>query len=729
MNAPDNGFGVFSHRFWPRFWVLLSFLTVFGAARADILLDTRYQYDAVGNLTGVIDGLNQTARTAWDPLSRLQTQTNPLNQTTTYGYDPSDAPARVQAPNGAVTTWSNDGFGQVRAEASPDRGATSYVYDPAGNWIQQTDARGARVETAYDALNRPIERRFYRPDQTLEATHRYTWDRAPRSLGRLDQLDAGPNALAFDYDLAGHVIARAYSRGAVTLAVHAQYDPTTGRLDSLTYPSGGVIQYRYDAAGRVSELTWDGQAIADQPQYTAFGAVRALRLANGLDHRRTYDTAGRIASYTLADEPVHITYDTAGRLTALTPTDPARHQQFSYDAADRLTGYQDAARTESYVYDANGNRQSRTQNGQLTAYQYLANSNRLQSINAGPITHDAAGNLTLDLTRQYAHDSTRRLTQLAQGALLTRYEYNGLGERVLKQVGADLCHFVYDEAGHLLGEYDSTGQPLAEYAWLGDLPVAYRVYRQVDGFTQTELYAVEADHLGTPRVLTDAGQHLRWRWTSAPFGDTPPEENPENLGTLTFNLRFPGQYYDAESGLHYNFFRDYDPQTGRYVQSDPVGLEGGVNTYGYVGGNPISRSDPLGLFWQRLVLICARNPPACVPLPPPTPPPNRPIPTTNDCGGPSDVPCLPPTLPIPIVKPVAPPDIPASNDECDDDDDGCDELLEDMLLLFKFILSQINQGKDAKMLVHGYEKNAAEACIICPRICQDIPRFRGYKHD
>lgn len=111
----------------------------------------------------------------------------------------------------------------------------------------------------------------------------------------------------------------------------------------------------------------------------------------------------------------------------------------------------------------------------------------------------------------------------------------------------------------------------------------------------TIAYAVETDHLGTPRLLTDATQQARWRWTSPPFGDLAPAEDPSGLGKVTFNLRFPGQYYDRESGLSYNWNRYYDAGTGRYLQSDPIGLQGGWNTYSYVSGNPMMFIDPQGL--------------------------------------------------------------------------------------------------------------------------------------
>jgi RHS repeat-associated protein len=111
------------------------------------------------------------------------------------------------------------------------------------------------------------------------------------------------------------------------------------------------------------------------------------------------------------------------------------------------------------------------------------------------------------------------------------------------------------------------------------------------------LHFVHADHLNTPRVVTNEPQQVVWRWENTePFGKSPPEEDPDGDGQgFAFNLRFPGQYFDGETGLHYNYFRDYDPQTGRYLQSDPIGLSGGPNTYLYVLANPLALSDRKGL--------------------------------------------------------------------------------------------------------------------------------------
>jgi RHS repeat-associated protein len=112
----------------------------------------------------------------------------------------------------------------------------------------------------------------------------------------------------------------------------------------------------------------------------------------------------------------------------------------------------------------------------------------------------------------------------------------------------------------------------------------------------TGLYYLHTDQLDTPRVITDTAGNKVWEWENLdPFGNNVPNQNPSGLGTFEYNQRFPGQYFDKETGLHQNFFRDYDPGNGRYIESDPIGLQGGINTYGYALQNPLSYTDLLGL--------------------------------------------------------------------------------------------------------------------------------------
>jgi RHS repeat-associated protein len=150
-------------------------------------------------------------------------------------------------------------------------------------------------------------------------------------------------------------------------------------------------------------------------------------------------------------------------------------------------------------------------------------------------------------------------------------------------------------SGLTIGEYDSTGKAIREYVWLGAIPVAVFTPDPAAPAGNPIVFTIHTDHLDTPRVVLDKNGAIRWRWMAEPFGTTAPETNPSNLGAFTFNLRFPGQYFDSESGLAYNYFRDYDSTVGRYTTSDPIGLAGGINTYTYVGGNPPSYIDPEGL--------------------------------------------------------------------------------------------------------------------------------------
>ena len=138
--------------------------------------------------------------------------------------------------------------------------------------------------------------------------------------------------------------------------------------------------------------------------------------------------------------------------------------------------------------------------------------------------------------------------------------------------------------------------------WLADRPVALIVYAYSGSGTtptSTTYYSVEADHLGTPRLITDSTQAKRWTWHDAPYGDTLPNEKPGTAAALVYNLRFPGQYFDKETNTHYNWHRDYESTTGRYIESDPIGLKGGPNSYSYVAGNPMVKIDPQGLaIWE-----------------------------------------------------------------------------------------------------------------------------------
>ena len=189
----------------------------------------------------------------------------------------------------------------------------------------------------------------------------------------------------------------------------------------------------------------------------------------------------------------------------------------------------------------------------------------------------------------YNNRGRMKTARLSSTSVTTSYLYNALGQRVRKSGGAaGTIFFVYDEAGHLVGEYSGSGALIQETVWLGDIPVA--TLRSISG-VMTVFY-VHTDQLNTPRKVTNTANTVRWKWDPTPFGEGVPGEP---AGAFTYNLRFPGQYFDVETNLNYNYYRDYDPAVGRYLESDPIGLDGGINLFSYVGGSPLARADLRGL--------------------------------------------------------------------------------------------------------------------------------------
>ncbi len=191
------------------------------------------------------------------------------------------------------------------------------------------------------------------------------------------------------------------------------------------------------------------------------------------------------------------------------------------------------------------------------------------------------------------------------GQQKAQYTYNASGQRTRKTL-ADGTETVYhyDSQGRLIAETSQTGQPLRDYIWADDRPVAQiETYRDAAGKLHNDnIIYLFSDHLNTPRIGMDPAGQIIWRNDSVGFGEQAANDDPDGDGNATVvNLRFPGQYFDQESKLHYNWNRYYDPETGRYITSDPIGLVGGINTFGYVGGNPGNAADPAGLAGSAVV--------------------------------------------------------------------------------------------------------------------------------
>ncbi len=276
----------------------------------------------------------------------------------------------------------------------------------------------------------------------------------------------------------------------------------------------------------------------------------------------------------------HYGLDNAGNITSrgVDPAPENATHTYIYDGLYRLTDETNPNNTDQYDYDPNGNRTGFTRDGNSTTYQIDSNSNRLDQVGSDPRTYDNIGNTKTDRngTRVFTYNKAGRLSQVHENSvLLATYTYNALGQRAIKTTASGTTYYMYDTSGQLLGEYDDDGQPIKEYVHLSGEPVA-----QLENSKITYLHT---DHLATARMATDEAGKVVWKWDGEAFGNKAPVTNN---GT-TINLRFPGQQYDEETGLYYNYFRYYDPATGRYITSDPIGLWGSINTYGYVYGNPL----------------------------------------------------------------------------------------------------------------------------------------------
>jgi RHS repeat-associated protein len=201
------------------------------------------------------------------------------------------------------------------------------------------------------------------------------------------------------------------------------------------------------------------------------------------------------------------------------------------------------------------------------------------------LTRDVAGGMADNGRFLLRYDERNRLDRVIVGGLTTSYGVNGLGERTTKdgRPAFGVFEHVYDLSGPLFGLYES-GALDEEIVWLGALPVG-----TIQGGAA---YSIAPDHLGAPYKIVNAANAQVWVWDHDPFGNGAPTA----AAGFWRRLRFPGQVYDSESKLHSNGHRDYDPRLGRYLESDPIGLDGGINTYAYAGNDPVNAIDPLGLY-------------------------------------------------------------------------------------------------------------------------------------
>lgn len=569
----------------------------------------KHQYDVNDNATAVTDGRNNKTQQTYDALNRVAKVIDPNLKETQFTYDAQNRIKTVTDARGNTTAYNYDGLGNLLSQVSPDTGTTIFTYDSAGNRTSSKDARDVVVTYSYDDLNRlisvsypasPIENITYSYDSTTNGSF---------GIGRLASISTAVARNDYMYNHLGLITKKFIQVGSSLSTAQYTYD-TTGNLISMIYPTGRLVNYVRDSAGRVQKITTQASASASVQvlisgiSYMPFGPAASYTYGNGLSHTNSFDTDYRLTAIQIGGVLSRkYSYDFADNIAGIADQlSSAKTQIFSYDNLNRLTDAKGTYGTLAYSYDDVGNRLTEKDSwGNQSTYSYESSSNRLLNIQPPPGTfvrnysYDAAGNLLQGPSNtwgqfNYGYNKAGRLVTTVWGsAAVNQLAYNALGQRVSRtykpQSGGamvtELYH--YDEAGHLISVTNTTGTLIREYIYNGN---------QLVGFvTGGILYFVHSDHLTTPQVVTNQSQAVVWVADYEPFG----KAKLGLLNSISLDSRFPGQYVDSETGNYYNYFRDYDPSIGRYIESDPIGLNGGINTYAYVGGDPIQYSDALGL--------------------------------------------------------------------------------------------------------------------------------------
>ncbi|WP_263166601.1 putative T7SS-secreted protein [Streptomyces sp. SCSIO ZS0520] len=607
---------------------------------------TRCTRDALGRVTSVTDPLGATTRTRWSvegkPLHRTApdgsteswtydgegnclTHTDPLGGVSRFEYTHFDLLTARTGPDGVRHEFTHDHELRLTRVTNPQGLHWTYEYDPAGNLVTETDFDHRVQRYTHDAAGRLTSR-------TTPLGHRITLEHD--ALGRITRKNADGQLTTYAYDFTDQLAEAVNADTTVSILrdrhgrvrtetvagrqLRYDYDALGRRTGRIT-PSGATSTWTYDAAGRRAELLTSGRRITFTRD-TA-GRETSRRIGESLTLDRAYDDLGRLTTHTVHGHDGALvqrrayTYRADGNLTAVDDL-LGGTKHFELDPVGRVTAVHARNWTETYAYDAAGNQTFAhwpdSHPGPEARGPRTYEGTRITTAGRIRYEHDAAGRVTLRqktrLSRKpdtwhYTWDPEDRLREaLTPDGTLWRYQYDALGRRIAKlRMGGDgtsvveRVDFTWD--GTTLCEQTSRGEGLAQVVTLTwehqNLQPVSQTERLTDHSQQeidNRFLSIVTDLAGAPTEIFDETGKMVWRNQATLWGSTAWHRRSDAYTPL----RFSGQYFDVETGLHYNYFRHYDPQTARYLSSDPLGLAPDPNPVAYVA-NPATLVDPLGL--------------------------------------------------------------------------------------------------------------------------------------
>ena len=585
-------------------------------------LSSALGYDHKGQAISLTDPNGNTTEQLKDDFGRIVAIISPDSGTTRYHYDEAGNRIRKTDAKGQSDTYTYDAANRLIRSQTQD-GNTQYTYHPTNGQLiqvaQQTEQGPSQERFEYDKEGRLTQ---HHRDLTLvsNTTKTFTTEYEYNLKGKLShkQLPDG-QTLRYHYYQDGQ---HQGQLRAITKATFFGQDVIIGEIDPNHWD--GDLGYTF-GNGLKAKANYQNGRLANQQdgklklvyQYDEAGNIIQID-QNGTLHQYRYDQLGRLTYASSKAQVYRYQYDKLGNRTAKTVANQSEQSAQNSDSASNGRDEVNATDTStSDTLNTTTPTAERLTDVQLNQYAH-SESNRLKQVNNQIIDYNEAGSPKTYPSKQgvrsYDYNANQRPIRLyIDKALRAEYAYNAFGERISKTVypsrqsqasrnkkssSSDedgegdpsqsiTTYYLYD-GRQLTAEVDEQGEVTKQYLYYTTAPVAL--------LKKKRLYHIHSDHLGTPKQITDEKGKTVWQADYSPFGKAQINNDPDNNGNaITLNLRFAGQYEDQESGTYYNYFRDYDPETGRYLTSDPIGLQGGINTYAYVNNNPLSRIDPLGL--------------------------------------------------------------------------------------------------------------------------------------